>query len=293
MTHRARRRADAHVSRRFRTRSRSPTRALALTGVFVVVSQFKINVTNAYAGSIAWSNFFSRLTHSHPGRVVWLIFNVMIALLLMELGVYKALEQTSALYSTVAVAWVGALVADLVVNKPLGLSPPHIEFKRAHLYDINPVGVGAMACATIVSVAALYGAFGPALRRFAPFIALFGRLRSRRRSSPRRPTAATTLPAEPRRAWRTIDDPAAASASTRSSLRTWRHCPAYAGPICSLCCSLDARCHDMLQTACADSRRSSPTRCGRLLPALLSRRLEFRARPLSRRLRGYLPAVSE
>ena len=39
-------------------------------------AQIKINVTNAYAGSIAWSNFFSRLTHSHPGRVVWLVFNV-------------------------------------------------------------------------------------------------------------------------------------------------------------------------------------------------------------------------
>lgn len=30
----------------------------------------------------------SRLTHSHPGRVVWLLFNVAIALLLMELGIY-------------------------------------------------------------------------------------------------------------------------------------------------------------------------------------------------------------
>ncbi|MEO1307568.1 MAG: hybrid sensor histidine kinase/response regulator, partial [Pseudomonadota bacterium] len=47
-----------------------------LTGLFVILSQMKINVTNAYAGSIAWSNFFSRLTHSHPGRVVWLVFNV-------------------------------------------------------------------------------------------------------------------------------------------------------------------------------------------------------------------------
>jgi hypothetical protein len=45
-------------------------------GIFVIVCQLKINVTNAYAGSIAWSNFFSRLTHSHPGRVVWLVFNV-------------------------------------------------------------------------------------------------------------------------------------------------------------------------------------------------------------------------
>ena len=53
-----------------------PDLALALTGTFVILSQVKINVTNAYAGSIAWSNFFSRLTHSHPGRVVWLVFNV-------------------------------------------------------------------------------------------------------------------------------------------------------------------------------------------------------------------------
>jgi purine-cytosine permease-like protein len=79
-----------------------PDLALALTGTFVILSQIKINVTNAYAGSIAWSNFFSRLTHSHPGRVVWLVFNVLVALLLMEIGVYKALEQTLALYSNVA-----------------------------------------------------------------------------------------------------------------------------------------------------------------------------------------------
>src|ERR671936_2352409 len=126
-----------------------PDLALALTGTFVILSQIKINVTNAYAGSIAWSNFFSRLTHSHPGRVVWLVFNVAIALMLMELGIFKMLEHALGLYSIVAVGWVGALVADLVINKPLRLSPPVIEFKRAHLYDVNPVGVGAMLAATI------------------------------------------------------------------------------------------------------------------------------------------------
>jgi purine-cytosine permease-like protein len=49
--------------------------ALLVTTIFVVISQIKINVTNAYAGSLAWSNFFSRVTHNHPGRVVWLVFN--------------------------------------------------------------------------------------------------------------------------------------------------------------------------------------------------------------------------
>jgi len=43
------------------------------------------------------------------------------------------LEHILGLYSIVAVAWVGALVADLMINKPLGLSPAGIEFKRAHL----------------------------------------------------------------------------------------------------------------------------------------------------------------
>ena len=138
----------------------SPQMALAFTGAFVVISQLKINVTNAYAGSIAWSNFFSRLTHSHPGRVVWLVFNVTIALMLMELGIFKMLEHALGLYSIVAVSWVSALVADLVINKPLGLSPPGIEFKRAHLYDINPVGVGAMLAATAAGIAAFSGVLG-------------------------------------------------------------------------------------------------------------------------------------
>ena len=197
-----------------------PDLALALTGTFVILSQLKINVTNAYAGSIAWSNFFSRLTHSHPGRVVWLVFNVLVALLLMEIGVYKALEQTLALYSNVAIAWVGALVSDLVVNKPLGLRPPHMEFKRAHLYDINPVGVGAMTIATIVSITAFYGVFGPTAKALSAFVALGGRLR--RRAADRlgdRRQISTSL-ASRRRAGRTSNRSSAASASTVSSPRT-------------------------------------------------------------------------
>ena len=138
----------------------NPALVIVLTGSFVVLSQLKINVTNAYAGSIAWSNFFSRLTRTHPGRVVWLVFNVAIALMLMELGVFKGLEQVLGLYSHVAVAWIGALVADLVVNKPLGLSPKGIEFRRAFLYDINPVGLGSMALACVASLACYAGVFG-------------------------------------------------------------------------------------------------------------------------------------
>ena len=49
---------------------------LPVAVLFVIVSQVKINVTNAYAGSLAWSNFFSRVLQAYPGRVVWIFLNV-------------------------------------------------------------------------------------------------------------------------------------------------------------------------------------------------------------------------
>ncbi|MPZ55256.1 MAG: response regulator [Rhizobiales bacterium] len=221
----------------------SPQVALAFTGAFVIISQIKINVTNAYAGSIAWSNFFSRLTHSHPGRVVWLVFNVAIALMLMELGVFKALEHILGLYSIVAVGWVGALVADLVVNKPLRLSPPFIEFKRAHLYDINPVGVGAMVLATVAGVAAVYGAFGTLLQSLSAFVALAVAFVA----APAIAIATSGryyIARKPREDWAGQTSIRCAICEHQFEPEDMAYCPAYSGPICSLCCSLETRCRD-------------------------------------------------
>ncbi len=225
--------------------------AVAATALFVVISQLKINVTNAYAGSLAWSNFFSRLTHSHPGRVVWVVFNTLIAFMLMEMDVFQALGDVLGLYSNIAIAWMMAVVADLVINKPLGLSPKGIEFKRAHLYDINPVGVGAMALASVLSVAAHLGLFGPLAQAFSALIAL-----------------GTAFVASPLIAWATkgryyiarqgeapetdADGHYKPYALKRCVIceRDYEgpdmaHCPAYQGAICSLCCTLDARCGDL------------------------------------------------
>ncbi len=241
-----------------------PGLALALTGTFVILSQVKINVTNAYAGSIAWSNFFSRLTHSHPGRVVWLVFNVMVALLLMEIGVYKALEQTLALYSNVAIAWVGSLVADLVINKPLGLRPQQMEFKRAHLYDVNPVGVGAMTIATVVSISAFYGLFGPTAKALSPFVALLVALAVA-------PLIAFAtggkyyIARKPKRSWQNLEAIQCCICEHTFEPEDMASCPAYAGPICSLCCSLDARCHDLCKPHARVQAQVSET-LGKLLP---------------------------
>ena len=247
---------------------------LAATVLFVIVSQVKINLTNAYAGSLAWSNFFARLTHSHPGRVVWLVFNVLIAVLLMTLGVFGALESVLGLYSNVAIAWVGALVADLVINKPLGWSPRTVEFKRAHLYDINPVGMGAMLFATALSVAAYAGTMGEVAQAYAPFIALSASMIAspllawwtRGRYYMARPPASRWRPGEPVQC---------SVCENHFESEDMAQCPAYDAPICSLCCTLESRCHDRCKT---DARAADQVRAAlaRLLPARLSEAVNFR-----------------
>src|SRR5882757_7851782 len=258
----------------FRDAFGSPSSALVLTGIFVIVCQLKINVTNAYAGSIAWSNFFARLTHNHPGRVVWLVFNVVLALLLMETGIFHVIDSILRIYASFAAGWIGALTADLVINKPLKLSPPGIEFKRAHLYDINPVGVGAMLLSIVAASLAFLGVFGEFTAVLAPFVALI--------------TAFVTAPLI---AWATggrfylarsaTDDPQAGN-EIRCSIceneferSDMALCPAYSGPICSLCCTLEARCHDM----CKTNRRAADQLRGllaRVLPARAASSLNTR-----------------
>jgi signal transduction histidine kinase/purine-cytosine permease-like protein/FixJ family two-component response regulator len=260
--------------------------AVAATALFVVVSQLKINVTNAYAGSLAWSNFFSRLTHSHPGRVVWVVFNTLIALVLMELNVFQALGHVLGLYSNIAIAWIMAVVADLVINKPLGLSPKGIEFRRAHLYDVNPVGVGAMGIASVLSIAAHLGAFGPMAQAWSAMIALVVALVT----SPLIAWATGGRYYLARRTAAALDLEAADSASHGRYLghRALRRCsicerdyepedmaacPAYGGLICSLCCTLDARCDDLCKPQARLSEQWLQL-MQRLLPARMAPHLQ-------------------
>ncbi len=251
----------------------SPAVLLTVATLFVVVSQIKINMTNAYAGSLAWSNFFARLTHSHPGRVVWLVFNVLIAFMLMEMGIFEALGHVLGLYSNIAISWVGALVADLLINKPLGLSPPGIQFMRSNLYDINPVGTGALLVASVLSIAAFSGAFGPLAEAFSAFIAL-----------------GTAMLVAPLIAWLTggryylAREPAQPTngeiarcvvCEKEYEADDMAHCPAYRGAICSLCCTLDARCHDLCRPG-ANLADQFLAAMRRLLPLTLSARVNTR-----------------
>ncbi len=258
--------------------SADPWIVLSAATVFVLISQVKINVTNAYAGSLAWSNFYSRVTHYHPGRVVWLIFNILISLLLMLLGVFETLETVLAVYSMVAVAWIGAIFADLAVLKPIGISPSFIEFRRAHLYDVNPVGCGAMAMASVVSVAAFAGLFGETAEAYAAGLSLVtafvGAIAIGIATQGRYYIARDDFLAPQIQAGETVSCAICAYAYER---RDMAHCPFYDGPICSLCCSLDAHCHDRCkhsETAeSVDSDRLSNGGYSHLLPPRIGQRL--------------------
>jgi signal transduction histidine kinase/CheY-like chemotaxis protein/purine-cytosine permease-like protein len=244
--------------------------ALLLTVIFVVLSQLKINVTNAYAGSIAWSNFFSRLTHSHPGRVVWLVFNVVIALMLMEFGVFGALESTLSVYGHVATAWIAAITADLVVNRPLGLRPSRMEFRRAHLFDINPVGTGGTILASLCSLIVYSGLLGQTTAAFSSFVALgipfvtcpliAWATAGRYYLSSHKPIPTGQFPSE------CTCHICGHSFDTEDIVS----CPYHDGPICSLCCALEVRCADICRPE-ATIQIQSAKLADQLLPAPIAR----------------------
>jgi len=234
--------------------------ALLVATFLVVLSQVKINVTNAYAGSLAWSNFFSRLLHAHPGRVVWVVFNVAVALTLMLVGVFGFLNAVLGFYSNVAIAWIGALVADLVITKPfLKVSPSYIEFKRAHLYAVNPVGFVSMVVASAVSISAFFGAFGELAQAFSPFLALaiafvlapLLALATKGRYYIARESEFSELPEkQDDRQYQVLE---CTVCETEFELPDMASCPFHSGPICSLCCTLEKSCKDICKAGSDDS----------------------------------------
>jgi purine-cytosine permease-like protein len=147
--------------------------AVTLAVVLVVISQVKINVTNAYSGSLAWTNSYTRITRHYPGRLVFLGVNLLIALVLMEANMFDFLNTILGFYANCGIAWIGVVATDIAVNKYLlKLSPMVPEFRRGMLHAVNPVGFGSMLVAAGVSIAVFFGAFGPGIQPFSPLVAI-------------------------------------------------------------------------------------------------------------------------
>lgn len=167
----------------------------------------------------------------------------------MELGIFGAIDKVLGFYSNVAVAWIGAVVADIVINKTiLKISPSYVEFKRAHLYNFNPVGFGAMIIASIVSIAIYFGVFGSQMSGYSSYVSLVvamiaspiiaiitrGKYYIARSSAP-----------ESVGGLQEDDQINCKSCEYDFEDSDIAHCPYHGGPVCSLCCTLEESCHDM------------------------------------------------
>jgi hypothetical protein len=131
---------------------------------------------NAYSGSLAWTNSFTRVTKHYPGRIVFLGVDLSIALILMEADMFSFLNTTLGFYANCGMAWLVVVASYIAINKYLlKLSPMKPEFRRGMLYAVNPVGFGSMLIAAGLSVVAFFGGLGEAIRPYSPL----GRHRAR------------------------------------------------------------------------------------------------------------------
>lgn len=147
--------------------------AIFLAVVLVVISQIKINVTNAYSGSLAWTSSYTRITKHYPGRLIFVLVNLACALFLMENNMFAFLHKVLGFYSNFAIAWVVVVATDIVINKyVLKLSPKRPEYRRGMLYNFNPVGLVSFGLAAVLSIGAFFGWFGEFLTSYSPLIAL-------------------------------------------------------------------------------------------------------------------------
>ncbi|MFB7268191.1 purine-cytosine permease family protein, partial [Streptomyces nojiriensis] len=143
-----------------------------LAVVLVVISQIKINVTNAYSGSLAWTNSFTRVTRHYPGRMVFVLVNLAFALALMEADMFSFLGGILGFYSNCAIAWVVTVATDIGINKyVLKLSPLQPEFRRGMLHAVNPVGVVAFTAASGLSIAMYFHLLGDTVQPYSPVAA--------------------------------------------------------------------------------------------------------------------------
>lgn len=229
--------------------------ALTLAVTLVVLSQVKINVTNAYSGSLAWTNSFTRVTKTYPGRVVFLGVNLAIALILMEANMFDFLNTILGFYANCGMAWVVSVASDIVFNKYLlGLSPKAPEFRRGMLYAINPVGFGSMLLAAGLSILAFFGGLGEPLRPYSPLVAIVVALvmppvlaiATQGKYYLRRTDDGIDLPMYDEHGNPTADELACHVCNHTFERPDMLACPTHGAYVCSLCASTDKRSEHLL-----------------------------------------------
>jgi purine-cytosine permease-like protein len=140
--------------------------------VYTILTQLRINVTNLYSGSMSLANFFARVFHFTPGRVFWVVITALAAIVAMLAGALDHLGPMLTFQGVFLFAWVALLAADIIVVKGiLKLGPTHIEHRRGHLYEWNPVGVISLLVSSGIGLMMAFNMFGPFLASMSAFVA--------------------------------------------------------------------------------------------------------------------------
>lgn len=134
----------------------------------VVTSQGRINVINAYSGSLSLSNFGLRGLRLRPGRHIWMLAMVVVATLLAMTDIYQHLVGVLTFESVFVMAWVAILVTYVLTFDVERTVSPQAPLDGAP--NINPVGMISLFLALASGVPLAFGAGGALGTALAPLV---------------------------------------------------------------------------------------------------------------------------
>lgn len=124
-----------------------------LLGVLLIaITQFRINVANAYLASTNLQSFFSRLFRLHLPRVFWLVVAGAIGFILMLTNIFSYVNDALAYQGIAIVAWVAIALAHIGWSRLQGKRIDQQEFRPGRVPAVNPGGLLAWAVATGIGV---------------------------------------------------------------------------------------------------------------------------------------------
>jgi purine-cytosine permease-like protein len=119
--------------------------------IWITATQLRINNMNFYSGSLALANFASRILHWVPGRRFWVLITGIVAFIGAMLHVEQHLVKVVSFMGIFCLAWLGVLIADILVIKPVfKIAPSHVEHRRGYLANWGPPSLSSLLVGAIV-----------------------------------------------------------------------------------------------------------------------------------------------
>lgn len=148
---------------------------VALLGVWgivcVVLSQLRINLINAYSGSLSLSNFGARGLGLSPGRQSWMVLLVVAATVCAMGNIHQHLITVLTFESVFVMAWASTLVGYILIYELRG-GPTLSQADLDAVPAFNRVGLGALCLALIAGVPLAFGIAGELGQALAPLAAM-------------------------------------------------------------------------------------------------------------------------